>query len=89
MTTRYTVDRIEEGGWAVLEGPEGAMLELPSDWLPPDAGEGSRLLVSTEGEGDERRVLLTHDPEETETRRSTLQDRRDRMRGRDPGDLTL
>ncbi len=40
------VDRID-GDFAVVEAPDGALLDLPLAWFPPDLGEGDRFLPPT------------------------------------------
>jgi hypothetical protein len=45
--TRAVVDRIEDGGTAVLlVGDEEAKVELPASLLPEGAGSGSHLLIN-------------------------------------------
>jgi hypothetical protein len=56
--TRAVVDRIEDGGAAVLfvGGDEGAQVELPASLLPEGAGSGSHLLVTVVLDEDARRA---------------------------------
>lgn len=44
------VDSIRDGIAVILVGEDEAAVELPSDELPPDAAEGSRVQVTTNGE---------------------------------------
>ena len=47
--TRYTIDRFEDGQWAVLES-EGPRITVPRGWLPSTAREGD-VLKATEIDG--------------------------------------
>jgi hypothetical protein len=40
---RYTIDRFEGVGWAVLEDEHGQTFTVPREWLPSTAREGDAL----------------------------------------------
>ena len=42
---RYTIDRFEGVGWAVLEDEHGQTFTVPRDWLPSTAREGDAVKV--------------------------------------------
>jgi hypothetical protein len=46
--TRYTLDRFENGEWAVLEDKDATTFQVPRAWLPDGLREGDVLSVSTE-----------------------------------------
>lgn len=46
--TRYTLDRVENGDWAVLEDEQAVTFRVPRAWLPAGAREGDVLTMSTE-----------------------------------------
>jgi hypothetical protein len=41
--SRFTIDRFEDHGWAVLEDERGATFRVPGNWLPAKAREGDVL----------------------------------------------
>lgn len=45
---RYTIDRFE-GDFALLEGENGGMCQIPRSELPPEVREGDKLDVSEKG----------------------------------------
>lgn len=89
MGTPYTIDRIEDDTWAVLEDADGMLLELPVGWLPADAREGDRLMVAVDTEADTATLSIRRDEEATAQRRKDLQRRRNRLREDSGGDITL
>lgn len=83
----YTVDRVVDGKWAVLEPTgEGRALWLPRVWLPEEASEGDIVTAETEDEG---RVQFRVDAEATEERRERLRELRDEISRGPSGDLEL
>ena len=56
--THAVVDRIEDGGTAVVHAGEGeeVKLELPASLLPEGAGEGSHLLITLSLDEDSRKA---------------------------------
>lgn len=95
MGVFWVVDRFEDGGWAVLEGDEGASAKVPRSWLPTASREGSVLRIES-GVGDglhedstSNQLRLVVDEAETERRRHRVDEmRRHLPRGPD-GDLEL
>ena len=87
--SHYTLDRFEDNGWAVLETPEGTMLDVPRAWLPTNASEGDLLSVVPESEATESTVTFARDTDATEARRQRLQSRRDRLSSSSDGPISL
>lgn len=82
---RLVVDRFE-GDVAVVELDDGATADLPRWILPPDAREGSVLLLRA-GAGA---VHIALDAEATRDASRAAREQLDRLRERDPGgDLEL
>ena len=75
--TRAVIDRVEDGGTAVLLAgeDEAVKLELPAALLPEGAGPGSHLLVTVSLDEDSRRAA--------EDRIKALQERLDKRGGCD------
>jgi len=48
--TRYIIDRIEDGDWAVLEGDGEVKVTIPRSWLPVSAREGDVVTASQQDE---------------------------------------
>lgn len=85
----YTLDRFEDNGWAVLETPEGTMLDVPQAWLPTDAAEGDLLNVASDTDATESTVTFTRDADATEARRRRMKSRRDRLSSSSDGPISL
>ena len=71
--TRYTIDRFEDGQWAVLES-EGSRVTVPRGWLPSTAREGDVLNATEIDESGASTVrfeidLVTRDARLEEARR--------------------
>ena len=45
---QYGVDRIEDGGWVVLEDGDARTFTVPRGWLPANVREGDVISVSPE-----------------------------------------
>lgn len=84
---RLIVDRVE-GRLAVLEGDHGSM-DVPMEWLPAGAGEGSILRIVVSQDGDESRVVLTLDREARAAREAEIERLRDSIPDGPDGDITL
>lgn len=54
--TRAAVDRIEDGGWAVLQIGDDAknLLNLPVSLLPEGATDGDRIIINVKIDRDAR-----------------------------------
>lgn len=86
---RLVVDR-REGEVVVVEEEGGVTFDLPGWMAPPDAREGSVLLVRVSGGGEEIRLEIRVDAAATDAARREAESRLDRLRERDPGgDLEL
>lgn len=81
--TRAVIDRVEDGGTAViLAGDDEEMkLELPAALLPEGAGPGSHLLVTVALDEDSRRAA--------EDRIRALQERLEKRGGDGPKNFKL
>jgi hypothetical protein len=87
---KLTLDRFEDGGWAVLELETGQPLDLPARFLPEEAEAGDviRLEVAS-GEGLSV-LVLSLDRDSGRAQRDEAARRLARLRGKDPGgDLEL
>lgn len=87
--TRYIVDRIEDGTWAVLEPPKGPTLDVPLGWLPADTAAGDVLQATPETDADTSTVTFVRDEDATAARRNRLQDRRNRLSSTSDGPISL
>ena len=54
---RYTVDRLEDQDWAVLEDEHSRTLTIPIAWLPAGVREGDVIAVTDDGGGPGARIL--------------------------------
>lgn len=93
--TFWTLDRFEDGDWAILEGDAEATVHVPRAWLPRAAREGHvlRLEIGSEDELDEdshaSELRFVVDEVETQQRRDEMQDLRDALPDGPEGDLGL
>jgi len=55
---RYTIDRFEGSGWAVLQDDQGQTFLVPRRWLPTEAREGD-VVIETEQAPDADTVSLS------------------------------
>jgi len=83
------VDRVEDGGWAVVEWPDGVTFELPAGWLPAGVRDGDVLAVEVHGTEDEARVTLRLDPEARAARLDEARRLRESLPKGPEGDLDL
>ncbi|MES3628865.1 MAG: DUF3006 domain-containing protein [Longimonas sp.] len=89
-SARYIIDRIEDGEWAVLEMPDGTMLDVPTAWLPTDVSEGDVVHADLEAGAQSSTVTFTRDTDATERRRDNLQARRNKLSSSKPdGPISL
>lgn len=93
---RYIIDRFEDGGWAVLERPDGTTFAIPTHWLPEAAIEGDVLSVETawshtgqDPNPELSGLSFTIDAAETEKRRQAVRALRSRLPRAPEGDLEL
>jgi hypothetical protein len=85
----WILDRVEEGAWAILEGPGVERISIPRGWLPDGAREGHAFRVALAGEGDARTVTLTRDAESEALQRQRIEQVRARIPRGPGGDLEL
>lgn len=90
---RYIVDRIEDGGWVVLEDADGRTFQVPASWLPGAVAEGTVVLVepasSSEGGPDTHSLRIGVSAEGTRERAEEAAARRARLRKAPGGDVEL
>lgn len=60
-----------EGDWALVEGPDGTLHQLPASQLPPGAIPGHRLLRQGDG--------WAIDEEETQSRKRRIEEQMQRL----------
>jgi hypothetical protein len=58
--TKAVIDRIEDGGAAVLQlgDDKGALVDLPAEFLPEGAADGDRLVITVKLEPEERAAAV-------------------------------
>ena len=85
--SRFVIDRLEEGVWAVLEA-EGSTrsVTVPRAWLPASAKEGDVIQVEQPADGT---VNLIVDEEETARVAERMRSLRDSLRRGPSGDIEL
>lgn len=90
MMDHYTIDRIEDTEWAVLEDEPGYTFTVPYSWLPAGAAEGDVVAVRRTVEEPEKLLLtLQLDPAARAERLKHAQTRRAQLPRGPQGDLTL
>ena len=94
----YVFDRLEDGGWAILEDEAGHTFNVPRFWLPGDLKEGDVVVVEqqelvSEDEADfavgYRGLDIYVDPDATAARRDHARNLRDHLPKGPSGDLEL
>ena len=87
---QYGVDRIEDGGWAVLEDGDARTFTVPRSWLPAEVREGDVISVNVEEFVEGVRCLrFVIDPAARQERLQEAQRRRDRLPKGPKGDISL
>lgn len=86
----YTVDRLEDGDWAVLEGEAGQVFNCPLAWLPPGIRAGDVLeLIKLEGNRSSL-LVIRFDEEAKEAQLQESERLLQRLKKRTlPGDVEL
>lgn len=85
-----TLDRLDDGGWAVFELETGASLTLPAALLPENSEAGDVFTLETARSEAVGVLVLRRDPARGRARREEALGRLSRLRRRDPGgDLEL
>ena len=94
----YVVDRLENGGWAVLEDEGGHTFNVPRFWLPTDLKEGDVVVVEQQELVSEdelsfatgyRGLDIYIDSDATTARREHARNLRDRLPRGPEGDVDL
>ncbi len=87
---QYGVDRIEDGGWVVLEDGDARTFTVPRSWLPAEVREGDVVSVSPEEDAEGVRCMrFVIDPAARQERLEEAQRRRDRLPKGPKGDVSL
>lgn len=87
---RYTIDRFEGVGWAVLEDEHGQTFAVPRDWLPSTAREGDALKAdATAQTAAATMVRFELDPTAREEQLAKARARRDALPRGPKGDISL
>lgn len=86
---RYTVDRFEDGNWAVLEDERGRRFNVPRGWIPSEAREGDVLKVSAQPATEGNTLHFDLDPESREQRLTEVTRRREALPRGPKGDISL
>ncbi|MDQ3396854.1 MAG: DUF3006 domain-containing protein [Deinococcota bacterium] len=82
---KLTVDRFEDGGWAVLESDDGRVIDLPRAFLPEEARAGDVIRLETAYGGETSVLILRLDREAADAQRDASGRLLARLRGKDPG----
>lgn len=86
----YTVDRFEDGDFAVLEDEQARTFSVPRHWLPSTAREGDVLTVSeTVSDTSHRIVRFELEPAARDERLTNARRLRDGLPRGPKGDISL
>ena len=86
----YTIDRFEDGGWAVLEDSQVRTFTIPRAWLPPSTREGDVVRCQRrDDDGSSRWVLFTLDHTSRAERLDRARELRDSLPRGPKGDVSL
>lgn len=87
---RYTIDRFEGVGWAVLEDEHGQTFTVPRGWLPSAAREGDGLKGDATAQTTAATVLRFElDPTARDEQLAKARARRDALPRGPKGDISL
>jgi len=87
---RYTIDRFENGEWAVLEDERARTFTVPRAWLPSTAREGDVLTTIEMAEGaGTRTIRFELDPAARDEQLAKARQRRDALPRGPKGDISL
>ena len=90
MVARYTIDRFENGEWAVLENEGARTFKVPREWLPSTAREGDVLTTFEMAEGaGTRTIRFELDPVARDEQVAKARQRRDALPRGPKGDISL
>ncbi len=88
--SRYTIDRFEGVGWAVLEDEHGQAFTVPRDWLPSTAREGDALNGDATAQTTAATLVRFElDPTAREEQLAKARARRDALPRGPKGDISL
>ena len=86
----YTIDRFEDGDWAVLEDNNARTFNIPRAWLPPTASEGDVVrCVPRDDAADSRSVSFELDSASRAEQLARARQLRDRLPRGPKGDVSL
>ena len=87
---RYTIDRIEDGDWAVLQDERARTFTVPRHWLPESARESDVLRSTEQADGASASVVrLELDLAVRDERLTKARDRLDALPRGPKGDVSL
>jgi hypothetical protein len=86
---RYTIDRFEGVGWAVLEDEHGQTFTVPRDWLPSTAREGALKGDATVQTTAATMIRFELDPTARDEQLAKARARRDALPRGPKGDISL
>ena len=87
---RYTIDRFEGIGWAVLEDEHGQTFTVPRDWLPSTAREGDAVKVDATAQTTAATMIRFElDPTARDEQLAKARARRDALQRGPKGDISL
>ncbi len=86
----YTIDRFEDGDWAVLENSQSHTFTIPRTWLSPSAREGDVVRCDWRDEDSSSRVVsFTLDAGLRAERLDRARELRDSLPSGPKGDVSL
>ena len=86
----YTIDRFEDGGWALLAGDRGRTFAVPRGWLPAQAREGDVIGLTDRDPSPTVRILeFELDPDARADQRARATQLRDALPRGPKGDIAL
>jgi len=86
----YTIDRLEDREWAVLEDERAQTFRIPRQWLPKEAREGDVLSAADERSADgAQSVQFELDPTTRDERLAETRRLRDQLPRGPKGDISL
>jgi DUF3006 family protein len=87
---QYTIDRFEDGGWAVLEDDQQRRMTVPRSWLPITAREGDVVVASEDNPSPTvKNLRLEVDTAARVIRLEDARQLRDRLPRGPKGDVSL
>ena len=91
MSTLFTLDRFDDGDWAVLEVDANRTFRIPRSWVPAEAKEGDVLRVNEDRNASATvsGVNMAIDAEATRERLHRVEDLRQRIPRAPKGDVSL